>query len=106
MKDPIPLVPIGQFCRRPNITAPTTPEEEQEYADFIERENYYLNLQNWDEFPDKLRLFIGNLPANTISKQDLFRIFLNMVRLFRLQSKQDMVLPNLGLRSMFRVHQR
>lgn len=75
LKDPIPLVPIGQFCRRPNITAPTTPEEEQEYADFIERENYYLNLQNWDEFPDKLRLFIGNLPANTISKQDLFRIF-------------------------------
>lgn len=75
LKDPIPLVPIGEFCRRPNITAAMTPEEEQEYAEFIERENYYLNLQNWDEFPDKLRLFIGNLPANTISKQDLFRIF-------------------------------
>ncbi|KAL6454212.1 NAB3 Nuclear polyadenylated RNA-binding protein 3 [Candida maltosa Xu316] len=75
LKDPIPLVPIGEFCRRPNITAAMTSEEEQEYSDFIERENYYLNLQNWDEFPDKSRLFIGNLPANTISKQDLFRIF-------------------------------
>ena len=75
LKDPIPLVPIGEFCRRPNITAPMNDEEEKEYAEFIERENYYLNLQNWDEFPDKLRLFVGNLPANTISKQDLFRIF-------------------------------
>lgn len=75
LKDPIPLVPVGEHCRRPNITAPMNEEEEKEYAEFIERENYYLNLQNWDEFPDKLRLFIGNLPANTISKQDLFRIF-------------------------------
>ncbi|CAI5760497.1 unnamed protein product [Candida verbasci] len=75
LKDPIPLVPINEFCRRPNITAPMTPEEEQEYEAFIQRENHYLNLQNWDEFPDKSRLFIGNLPANTISKQDLFRIF-------------------------------
>ena len=75
LKNPIPLVPVNEFCRRPNITAPMTPEEEKAYDDFIKREAYYMNLQNWDEFPDKLRLFIGNLPANTISKQDLFRIF-------------------------------
>lgn len=75
LKDPIPLVPVSEFCRRPNITVPLTPDEEKEYEEFIERENYYMNLQNWDEFPDKLRLFVGNLPANTVSKQDLFRIF-------------------------------
>ncbi|KAI5968081.1 NAB3 [Candida margitis] len=75
LKDPIPLVPVNEFCRRPNITTPSTPEEENEYQEFIERENHYMNLQNWDEFPDKSRLFVGNLPANTISKQDLFRIF-------------------------------
>lgn len=75
LKDPIPLIPINEFCRRPNITAPMTPEEEQAYDDFIKKETYYMGLLNWDEFPDKLRLFIGNLPANTISKQDLFRIF-------------------------------
>lgn len=75
LKDPIPLVPVSEFCRRPNITVPLTLKEEKEYEEFIERENYYMNLQNWDEFPDKLRLFVGNLPANTISKQDLFRIF-------------------------------
>ncbi|RCK57942.1 Nuclear polyadenylated RNA-binding protein 3 [Candida viswanathii] len=75
LKDPIPLVPQGEYCRRPNITAPMNEEEEKEFQEFIERENFYLNLQNWDEFPDKLRLFVGNLPANTISKQDLFRIF-------------------------------
>ncbi|KAI5963130.1 NAB3 [Candida pseudojiufengensis] len=75
LKDPVPLIPINEYCRRPNITAPMSEEEEQEYEDFIERENHYMNLQNWDEFPDKSRLFVGNLPANTISKQDLFRIF-------------------------------
>ncbi|KAG7664274.1 NAB3 [[Candida] subhashii] len=75
LKDPIPLIPINEYCRRPNITAPMTPEEEQAYEDFIRTENYYLGLSNWDEFPDKSRLFMGNLPANTISKQDLFRIF-------------------------------
>ncbi|RLV96640.1 Nuclear polyadenylated RNA-binding protein 3 [Spathaspora sp. JA1] len=75
LKDPIPLVPVNEYCRRPNITAPMTPEEEEAYDEFIKREMYYMNLQNWDEFPDKSRLFMGNLPANTISKQDLFRIF-------------------------------
>ncbi|KAK6463911.1 hypothetical protein DFJ63DRAFT_55688 [Scheffersomyces coipomensis] len=75
LKDPIPLIPLNEFCRRPNITAPMTPEEEKQYDDFIKTEAYYMELQNWDEFPDKSRLFIGNLPANTISKQDLFRIF-------------------------------
>ncbi|KAI5959224.1 NAB3 [Candida theae] len=75
LKDPIPLVPVSEFCRRPNITEPSTQEEEKEYEEFIKRENYYMDLQNWDEFPDKSRLFVGNLPANTISKQDLYRIF-------------------------------
>lgn len=75
LKNPIPLVPVNEFCRRPNITAPMTPEEERLYEEFIKRESEYMKLQNWDEFPEKLRLFIGNLPANTISKQDLFRIF-------------------------------
>lgn len=75
LKNPIPLIPVNPHCRRPNITAPMSKEEEVAYEEFIQREAYYMKLQNWDEFPDKSRLFIGNLPANTISKQDLFRIF-------------------------------
>lgn len=75
LRDPIPLIPVNELCRRPNITAPMSPEEEAAYDEFIKREADYMRTQNWDEFPDKLRLFIGNLPANTISKQDLFRIF-------------------------------
>lgn len=73
LKDPIPLVPLNKFCRRPNITIPMTPEERKAYDDFLE-----LEVQNpvWNtEFPDNLRLFVGNLPANTITKEDLFRIF-------------------------------
>lgn len=75
LKDPVPLIPINELCRRPNITAQMTPEEDEAYSTFIKVEAEYMRSQNWDEFPDKLRLFIGNLPANTISKQDLFRIF-------------------------------
>lgn len=75
LKEPIPLIPVNEFCRRPNITAPMLPEEEEAYAEFIKNEAHYMSLLNCEEFPDNLRLFIGNLPANTISKQDLFRIF-------------------------------
>ena len=75
LKAPIPLVPVNEFCRRPNITAPMTPGEIQAYDEFIKIEAYYNDLENWDEFPDNSRLFVGNLPANTVSKQDLFRIF-------------------------------
>lgn len=74
-KNPIPLIPVNEYCRRPNITSPMTPEEENDYGEFIRKESQYMALESWDEFPDNLRLFIGNLPANTISKQDLFRIF-------------------------------
>lgn len=75
VKDPIALIPVNKWCRRPNITKPMTLEEEAAYDKFLKQEAYYGNLQTWDEFPDKLRLFVGNLPTNTITKEDLFRIF-------------------------------
>ena len=75
IRNSIPLIPVNEFCRRPNITISPTREEESEYKEFIERENRFTRLQDWDDYPDKLRLFVGNLPANTISKRDLFRIF-------------------------------
>lgn len=75
VKDRIPLVPINEFCLRPNISVPMTPKEEAQYNEFVATETRYSNQNNWDGFPDGLRLFIGNLPANTITKQDLWRIF-------------------------------
>lgn len=75
VKDPIPLVPINKFCRRPNITLPMTAEEKAAYAEFIRNEEKYSGWQSRDQFPENLRMFIGNLPANTITKADLFRIF-------------------------------
>lgn len=74
-KDLIPLVPINKHCRRPNITLPMTAEEQTEYAEFIRNEEKFSGWNARDQFPDNLRMFIGNLPANTISKADLFRIF-------------------------------
>lgn len=75
IKDPIPLVPVGKFCRRPNITVPMSRTERAEYESFLSREAQYSGYGSLDDLPENLRLFIGNLPANTITKEDLFRIF-------------------------------
>lgn len=74
IKDPIPLVPIGKYCRRPNIARPMSVAERNEYEAFLAKEAL-LSPRDIDELPDNLRLFIGNLPANTITKEDLYRIF-------------------------------
>lgn len=73
VNDPIPLVPVNKYCRRPDITLPPTAEEESAYARFLEVQDL-MGGPDEPKFPENLRLFIGNFPANTISKQDLFRI--------------------------------
>lgn len=74
IKDPIPLVPIGKYCRRPNITRAMSSAERNEYEKFLSKEAQ-ITTRDMDSLPDNLRLFIGNLPANTITKEDLYRIF-------------------------------
>ncbi|SGZ48433.1 CIC11C00000005453 [Sungouiella intermedia] len=75
IKDPIPLVPVGKYCRRPNITRPMNPAERAAYEDFLATEARHSGWGQLDDLPENLRLFVGNLPANTITKEDLFRIF-------------------------------
>lgn len=75
IKDPIPLVPVGKYCRRPNITRPMTAAEHEAYETFLANEAQHSGWQSLEDLPENLRLFIGNLPANTITKEDLFRIF-------------------------------
>lgn len=73
-RNPIPLVPKNKFCRRPNITVPMSTEESDEFTKYLAEEAKYQDRRSLDEFPEKSRLFIGNLSTNTISKEDLFRI--------------------------------
>lgn len=74
LKDPIPLVPLNKYCRRPNITLPMSLAERKAYDKFLDLESRH-DWHSKEGFPENLRLFVGNLPANTISKEDLFRIF-------------------------------
>lgn len=73
-RNPIPLVPKNKFCRRPNITVPMSTEESDEFTKYLAEEAKYQDRRSLDEFPERSRLFIGNLSTNTISKEDLFRI--------------------------------
>ncbi|PVH17209.1 uncharacterized protein CXQ87_000091 [Candidozyma duobushaemuli] len=73
-RNPIPLVPKNKFCRRPNITVPMSTEESDEFTKYLAEEAKYQDRRSLDDFPEKSRLFIGNLSTNTISKEDLFRI--------------------------------
>lgn len=75
IKDPIPLVPVGKSCRRPNITRPMNSSEQAAYEAFLATEAQHSGWGQLDDLPENLRLFVGNLPANTITKEDLFRIF-------------------------------
>lgn len=67
------MVPQNKFCKRPNITVPMSSQESEAFTKFLEIEAS-LDKKALDEFPDRSKLFIGNLSTNTISKEDLFRI--------------------------------
>ncbi|KAG7706440.1 hypothetical protein KL929_002957 [Ogataea haglerorum] len=69
------LVPINPFCLRPDITQPMSSEERSSYEQYLRDEDTALSSGKWDNFPIGSRLFIGNLAVNTLSKEDVYRIF-------------------------------
>ncbi|KAG7894438.1 hypothetical protein KL907_002448 [Ogataea polymorpha] len=69
------LVPINPFCLRPDITQPMSPDERSSYEQYLRDEDTALSSGKWDNFPIGSRLFIGNLAVNTLSKEDVYRIF-------------------------------
>ncbi|CAM9011806.1 unnamed protein product [Wickerhamomyces anomalus] len=58
---------------RPDLSLPMTIEEISKYNAFIDGEAKYSSTRPTPA-PNS-RLFVGNLPANVTSKQDLFRLF-------------------------------
>lgn len=72
-RNTFPMVPQNKYCKRPNITVPMSSQESDAFTKFLETEAS-LDKKALDNFPDRSKLFIGNLSTNTISKEDLFRI--------------------------------
>ncbi|GEQ67858.1 hypothetical protein JCM33374_g1524 [Metschnikowia sp. JCM 33374] len=70
---------------RPDISLPMTEEENQAYEEFLSAEEQFLS--SGEELPENSRLFVGNLPTNTIKKQDLFRLFRRYGELVELSIK-------------------
>jgi len=58
---------------RPDLRTPMTLEEIAKYNTFVDNEAKYATGRHTPA-PNS-RLFVGNLPSNSISKQDLFRLF-------------------------------
>lgn len=59
---------------RPDLSQPMSPQERQDYENFLNREPEYSNWETLDKFPSGLRLFIGNLFNNPQLKEELFRV--------------------------------
>lgn len=83
-----PEVPMNPFCLRPDLTVSMSYDELQNYTKFVSNESTFLKSGKWDNFPIGSRIFIGNLAVNTVSKQDVFRIFQAYGNVMQINIKQ------------------
>ncbi|MCJ1350324.1 MAG: hypothetical protein MMC33_000305 [Icmadophila ericetorum] len=67
---------------------PWPPQLERRYNEFLEKERIYVTEGLWDRFPQGSRLFVGNLPTESVSKRDLFYIFHKYGDLAQISIKQ------------------
>ncbi|KAI9822115.1 MAG: hypothetical protein M1832_003117 [Thelocarpon impressellum] len=67
---------------------PLGKDAKKAYEDFLHEERVYVSEGQWDRFPAKSRLFIGNLPTEKVSKRDLFQIFCKYGKLAQVSIKQ------------------
>lgn len=58
-----------------SLDAPMSPEEQEAYSRFLRVELTLSVRDAINDFPEGLRLFVGNLQSNSVTKIDLFRIF-------------------------------
>ncbi|GMM37423.1 Nab3 protein [Saccharomycopsis crataegensis] len=65
----------NKSCKRPSLKDPMNYQELEEYGNFVRNELEYLTAGNWDKMPPGSRMFIGNLPVSSVTKQILWRIF-------------------------------
>jgi len=82
-----------------------SPEMEKQYNEFLDEERAYVSEGRWDQFPVGSRLFIGfthslhaiytlsnpstgNIPAEKVTKRDIFSIFHKHGKLAQISIKQ------------------
>lgn len=70
-----PLVPVNPFCKRPDITSPKSYDFQQSFNEFAAEEAKWMRTGRMETLPSGSRLFIGNLPVNSITKEDCYRLF-------------------------------
>ncbi len=58
-----------------SLDADYTEEEQMAYQQYLNLENEYVGSGDWDRFPPKSRMFVGNLQPSLITKHNLFKIF-------------------------------
>ncbi|KAK9366829.1 hypothetical protein V1509DRAFT_567973 [Lipomyces kononenkoae] len=78
----------GRAISVSELKAPFSDAEEQEYDRFLRNEQEHVARGEWDKFPLGSRLFIGNLPTDSINKRQLFRIFSKFGELAQISIKQ------------------
>ncbi|KAK9331190.1 hypothetical protein V1520DRAFT_338535 [Lipomyces starkeyi] len=78
----------GRSISVSELKAPFSEFEEQEYDRFLRSEQEHVARGEWDKFPLGSRLFIGNLPTDSINKRQLFRIFSKFGELAQISIKQ------------------
>ncbi|KAK9245884.1 hypothetical protein V1506DRAFT_536925 [Lipomyces tetrasporus] len=78
----------GRSLSVSELKAPFSDFEEQEYDKFLRNEQEHVARGEWDKFPIGSRLFIGNLPTDSINKRQLFRIFSKFGELAQISIKQ------------------
>ncbi|KAK9236245.1 hypothetical protein V1525DRAFT_407455 [Lipomyces kononenkoae] len=78
----------GRSLSASELKAPFSEFEEQEYDRFLRNEQEHVARGEWDKFPLGSRLFIGNLPTDSINKRQLFRIFSKFGELAQISIKQ------------------
>lgn len=80
-------VPINPFCLRPDITEPMSPEESEVWNAYSATDDSLASGRG-DNFPPGSRLFIGNLAVNSLTKLDVFRVFLPYGEIKQVNIKQ------------------
>lgn len=85
---PLPSPSLPRPLSANDDEGPFPPEVEALYQDFLSVEKRNVTDAKWEKFPDGSRLFIGNLPTEKVTKQDVFRKFYKYGQLAQISLKQ------------------
>ncbi|KAK7206362.1 hypothetical protein BZA70DRAFT_276415 [Myxozyma melibiosi] len=72
-----------------DLSDPFTSEEEASYSAFLDYESECMSKNDWERFPQGARLFIGNLPTDSVEKRNVYKMFAKFGKLAQISLKQS-----------------